>query len=899
MTSTYVNDLRLNEMATGDASGSWGTVTNTNLELIGEALGYGTEAITTNADTHTSTIADGATDPIRAIFIKYTGTLDSACTITIGPNTVNKFCFIHNATSGSQSIIISQGSGANVTIATGQTKGVYLDGAGSGAAVIDAFAALSVVDLLVDDDLTVTDDVAIGGLATVGGTLGVTGVATFGGGTSISTAGVLSLEAGGSLTTAAGNDLNIVYPDGRSLFFKEAGTTTLTLDNAQGATFAGAALVTGVLTTTAATVFNGGFAANDGCTITTADNSNQLTLISTDADASAGPVMEFYRNSSSPADSDSTGLIYFTGENDADEKVYYGQIFSQIQDASNGTEDSSIDFITMVAGTGRSRMYLFPTETVFNEDSADLDFRVESNLDTDSFVLDGGTGAIKMVGPSGVDGSPLTTVTLTVEEGGYNNGNTFQVTNTSGGVRFCSSGYGVIGVGIQPEIWDSSYKALQIGDAGALFGGDDNSFVAVSANVYYDDTNNRYEYINDDFASQYYQVNGNHIFKTAASGSADGAITLNEVMRLHPTGQISIGTSAAPTTQSMVLIEGDGGTDNSPFIEFQNSSTINDENLGGFIAMIGTDSVGQVSFKRESSTSSGYFQVFTQPNGGAMTERLRINADGNLLFGDNLDTSAATNDVAGVTVGKVGNIQASVSGNPCLFVNRKTNDGTIVSIRQAGSEEGTISVSGSTVSYNAFSGSHWSRLTDNSQPTILKGTLIETIDEMCDWYQAQFTIPATTKVNEDGTVEDVAAYTVKEPIALPDGASVGDTISHISNGVTYSATIVKESDNKHTKCKISDTADSLRVYGVFAAWDGDDDTVNDMYVTAVGTHVVRIHGGQTVSAGDLLVSNGDGTAKVQDDDIIRSKTLGKVLTHIKQETYADNSYTVPCALYCG
>ena len=48
MASTFVNDLRLNEMATGDQSGSWGTVTNTNLELIGEALGYGTEGITTN-----------------------------------------------------------------------------------------------------------------------------------------------------------------------------------------------------------------------------------------------------------------------------------------------------------------------------------------------------------------------------------------------------------------------------------------------------------------------------------------------------------------------------------------------------------------------------------------------------------------------------------------------------------------------------------------------------------------------------------------------------------------------------------------------------------------------------------------------------------------------------------
>ena len=161
MTSTFVNDLRLNEMATGDQSGSWGTVTNTNLELIGEAFGYGTEAITTNADTHTTTIADGAADPGRSMFLKYTGTLDSACTITIGPNTVSKMWFIENATSGSQNIIISQGSGANITIAAGQTKAVYSDGAGAGAAFVDAFAALNVAgvsptELAILDGVTAT-----------------------------------------------------------------------------------------------------------------------------------------------------------------------------------------------------------------------------------------------------------------------------------------------------------------------------------------------------------------------------------------------------------------------------------------------------------------------------------------------------------------------------------------------------------------------------------------------------------------------------------------------------------------------------------------------------------------------------------------------------------------------
>ena len=170
MASTYVNDLRLNEMATGDASGTWGTNTNVNLELIGEALGYGTEGITTNADTHTSTIADGATDPVRAMYVEYTGTLDSACTITIAPNTINRMQFIENGTSGSQNIIISQGSGANITIPPGDVKAVYLDGAGSGAAVVDAFASLNVVDLKVQDDLTVTGDIDLEGSIDVNGT---------------------------------------------------------------------------------------------------------------------------------------------------------------------------------------------------------------------------------------------------------------------------------------------------------------------------------------------------------------------------------------------------------------------------------------------------------------------------------------------------------------------------------------------------------------------------------------------------------------------------------------------------------------------------------------------------------------------------------------------------------
>lgn len=65
MASTYVNNLRLEEITTGEKSGTWGSITNTNLELVGEALGYGTENLSSDANT-TITVADGAADAARS-----------------------------------------------------------------------------------------------------------------------------------------------------------------------------------------------------------------------------------------------------------------------------------------------------------------------------------------------------------------------------------------------------------------------------------------------------------------------------------------------------------------------------------------------------------------------------------------------------------------------------------------------------------------------------------------------------------------------------------------------------------------------------------------------------------------------------------------------------------------
>ena len=287
----------------------------------------------------------------------------------------------------------------------------------------------------------------------------------------------------------------------------------------------------------------------------------------------------------------------------------------------------------------------------------------------------------------------------------------------------------------------------------------------------------------------------------------------------------------------------------------------------------------------------------------AASERMRILADGNIVGGRTSNDLTA----AGWSLEAAGTGAFVRSAGPCLILNRLSTDGEVIRINKDGSTIGTIAVDGSDVDYNTFLGSHWSRLTDNSRPTILRGTVMETIDEMCDWYQAEYTFQEEVKYADGDSIPfnkkvgDIKKDKIisKDSIALPEGKKVGDTITHTVDGVDYTAKILQEEDIKHAKCKVADSADSKCVYGVFLRWDDDGAIVNDLRVASVGTYVVRIHKDQTVSKGDLLTSNGDGTAKKQDDDIIRSKTIGKVLSNVKQETYSDGSYTVPCALYCG
>ena len=309
--ATYVNNLRLKEIATGDESGTWGTSTNTNLELVTDGFSYGTKQMAADAN-ETFTMPDATADATRGFYLKITSASSLTATreVTLGPNTVSKVWLIENATTGSQIITIKQGSGATVNVASGSKVMLVTDGLGAGAAVINANpteagagTVTSVAGTGTVNGVTLSGTVTSSGSLTLGGTLSGVDLAS-------QVTGTLPVANGGTGQTALTAN-NVILGNGTSAVQVVAPGTSGNVLKSTGSSWASAAeaagypapSLTGVSLTATSASFIVATAGSITITLPASPSAGDFVVVKDGTGAAATTTFSVARNGSNIASS--------------------------------------------------------------------------------------------------------------------------------------------------------------------------------------------------------------------------------------------------------------------------------------------------------------------------------------------------------------------------------------------------------------------------------------------------------------------------------------------------------------------------------------------------------------------------------------------------------------------
>jgi len=279
-------------------------------------------------------------------------------------------------------------------------------------------------------------------------------------------------------------------------------------------------------------------------------------------------------------------------------------------------------------------------------------------------------------------------------------------------------------------------------------------------------------------------------------------------------------------------------------------------------------------------------------------------------------TPGSGNNLSGIVIDSAGTLYSSRGGNSAVF--NRTADGNLVNFNSAGVNQGIISISGATTTYGAFFGSHWSQLKRGAAKIDIKrGTIVETIDDMCEWLALSYVDHEGNHHLDESAVKryyrigDQVDYTYTYPYDdfVERKVRKGKRLVKVRERVvryaqkTVKATVVLQPEERLPRFKISDKAGSKAVYGVFGwweVWDGKGKPpTDDAFIGALGAFVVRVAKEYSPERGDLIESNGDGCGRIQADDLMRASTVAKITSGIPVEEYDDGSRLYPCTLHCG
>ena len=400
MASSYTTNYGIEKIGSGEQSGAWGTTTNHNLDILDRIASF--KAVAISGSTHTLTVReaspDSGTENLQdGMFrvIKFTGALGANNTVTIAPNTTTAYFIFINATtdsgsSGPYSVILSQGSGANITVANGKSAIVFCDGAGSGAAVVDAVENLQLATLTASGDVTASGtfnalgDTSAGDSASMGFTASEGLILTGQGSTNDVTikndadADVITIATGGTSVDIVGDvTASTVNADGDT----SAG------DNAaMGYTAAEGLILTGQGSTNDVTIKNDADA--DVLTIATGGTSVDIVgdvtaaTVNADGDTSAG-------DNAAMGYTAAEGLI-LTGQGSTNDVTIKNDADADVIEIPTGTTN-----VTIAGQLNGGTIILAETDTdTSNTGSVTIDFSAHQN-----FVLTL-TGNVTLANPS-------------------------------------------------------------------------------------------------------------------------------------------------------------------------------------------------------------------------------------------------------------------------------------------------------------------------------------------------------------------------------------------------------------------------------------------------------------------------------------------------------------------